>query len=191
MTNKLLAAVCVAGLGAGPGEGTARGQYLTPGYPQPGFPQQGSGGGYGYGSSPFPNNGYGAGSYSNTAPYGPNVYNRSQQPLSPYLNLNRGSNPATNYYYGVRPGTVGGGGGGTGGSANVAPGGSRTQFFPQQADPLADPEQPGAVLPPAGHPVVFNNTLGYFPGGFGNGRGTRPGLLGAGNQAGRAAAPRR
>ena len=67
----------------------------------------------------------------------------------------------------------------------TAPGGMRGPFFPQQAqsDPL---EFPGPisdkyVLPPAGHPVLYNNTLGYFPGGFGmRGQQPRTGLTGAG-----------
>lgn len=41
--------------------------------------------------------------------FAPNYFNRQTQPLSPYLNLFRGSNPATNYYYGVRPGLPSGG----------------------------------------------------------------------------------
>jgi len=53
-------------------------------------------------------------------------------------------------------------------------------------DPLQPPEAgPGAVLPPAGHPVVFNNTLGYFPSPYGTRGGPRPGLAGVGG------APRR
>ncbi len=42
------------------------------------------------------------------APYAPNYYNRNSQPLSPYLNLLRGGNPAVNYFYGVRPGLMNG-----------------------------------------------------------------------------------
>ena len=121
----------------------------------------------------------------------PNIYNPQTQPLSPYLGLFSNTSPATRYYFGDRPGTVGGAGS-FGGAPNIAPGGNRLPFFSQLAagpDPLASPTAPpgtGSVLPPAGHPVVYANTLGYFPGSFG--RGLRPGLSGAGNQAG---APRR
>lgn len=119
----------------------------------------------------------------------PNYYNPQYQPLSPYLNLFRGSNPAVNYYYGVRPGTVGGAGS-FGGAPNIAMGGNRSTFFPQLAagpDPFnpEDPEtgQGANVLPPAGHPVVFGNTLGYFPGSYGTGGRNRPGLAGSGNRS--------
>src|SRR5262249_21835071 len=96
----------------------------------------------------------------------PNLYNPVNQPLSPYLNLLRGGNQGVNYYYGVRPGTVGGTGFGIG-APFTAPGGNRMLFFPQLAN-APDPLQPrelgvGDVLPPAGHPVVFGNTMGYFP----------------------------
>ena len=113
----------------------------------------------------------------------PNVYNPVSQPLSPYLNLLRGGSPAVNYYYGVRPGTVGGTGQGLG-APFTAPGGQRQMFFPQMVnspDPLIPRElSPGSVLPPAGHPTVFNNTGGYFPSPFGNRGGARPGLAGVG-----------
>jgi hypothetical protein len=114
----------------------------------------------------------------------PNIFNSANQPLSPYLNLLRGGNQATNYYYGVRPGTIGGTGLGLG-APFTAFGGNRQLFFPQLAS-APDPLQPreagvGDVLPPAGHTVVFNNTLGYFPSPFGRGgSGMRPGLSGAG-----------
>ena len=166
-------------------------------YPGNPYGQQGYGGYGGYGNgfgqpgagySPY---GFGAGAQYPQFPSGgnpgnvlPNYFNPQNQPLSPYLNLFRNTNPATNYYYGVRPGTIGGAGS-LGGAPNIAPGGFRPPFFPQLAfgpDPLAplDSAVPqGATLPPAGHPVVFNNTLGYFPGAFG--RGIRPGLAGAGN----------
>lgn len=123
---------------------------------------------------------------SNPSPFLPNIYNPVNQPLSPYLNLLRGGNPSVNYFYGVRPGTVGGFGQGIGAPFTAA-GGNRQLFFPQFAaapDPLLTPESgPGAGLPPAGHPVVFNNTGGYFPapaGGPGGRGGMRPGLAGIG-----------
>ena len=113
----------------------------------------------------------------------PNIYNPVSQPLSPYLNLLRGGNPGVNYYYGVRPGTVGGTGQGLGAPFTAA-GGNRQAFFPQLGaapDPLQPPEAgPGAGLPPAGHPVVFNNTMGYFPSPTGARGGQRPGLAGVG-----------
>ena len=156
------------GLGAYGGYGWGSGY----GIGGPGF---GMTGGYGYN---FNAGAYGP--YSNTGPYAPNQFNRSSQPLSPYLNQSRG-NPAVNYYFRTRPGTVGGGAG-SNGPMGMAMGGNRPPFFPQSldADPLAEPDQPGRVLPPAGHPVVFQNTLGYFPSQPGMGR-TRPGTFGVGS----------
>lgn len=117
----------------------------------------------------------------------PNVFNRNTQPLSPYLNLFNGinnPNPALNYYYNVRPGTVGGTGQRFGtGAPFTSPGAPRMPFFPQLAN-APDPANVlrevgvGDVLPPAGHPVYFNNTFGFFPG---SGRGFSPGLSGIGN----------
>ncbi|MBN9523828.1 hypothetical protein J0H58_35850 [bacterium] len=113
----------------------------------------------------------------------PNVFNPRTQPLSPYLNLLRGGNPGVNYYYGVRPGTVGGGA--AFGAGSMAPGGARPTSFPFQyteEDALLLPEPgTGYALPPAGHPTVFNNTLGYYPGGPG-GQRPRPGVMGASQQ---------
>ena len=157
--------------------GAAAAAAQQPGY---GYPQ----GGYGYG--------YGMGGLGPPAVM-PNIYNPRTQPLSPYLNLARGGNLATNYYYGVRPGTVGGAGSMGGGVPAMAMGGQRGLFFPQLAvggDPGADPNavQPtnAAVLPPAGHPAVFGNTMGYYPGSM-NQAGRRPGLsgIGAGGSGGR------
>lgn len=116
----------------------------------------------------------------------PNIYNPRTQPLSPYLNLLRGGNPGVNYYYGVRPGTVGGG---AAFGAGLAPGGNRPtgfQFQFSQDDLLALPEPAtGYTLAPAGHPVVYNNTLGYYPGPLAGGQRPRPGVGGAGGGAGR------
>ena len=144
------------------------------------------------------NPGYGGG--GGVAPYYPplnpanvmpNIYNPRTQPLSPYLNLLRGGNPGVNYYYGVRPGTVGGWNGGGGGAPFVAGGGPRASFFPHLAsapDPLeGENADPIGVLPPAGHPVVFSNTMGYFPGPGGQAGGARSGLAGLGTS--RAAPP--
>ena len=114
----------------------------------------------------------------------PNIYNPANQPLSPYLNLLRGGNAGVNYFYGVRPGTVGGWSGRGGGAPFMAGGGPRAPFFPQLAaapDPLeGNDTDPAGVLPPAGHPVIFNNTMGYFPGQGGQAGGARPGLAGLG-----------
>src|SRR5438477_9531075 len=133
--------------------------------------------------------GYGAPGYGYGSNVMPNIYNPRNQPLSPYLNLLRGGNPGVNYYYGVRPGTVGGAGG-MGPGAFMAPGGSRPPYFPVQYGepdsielPAPDRER-GYVLPPAGHPVVYNNTLGYFPGGPGMRGAPRPGLAGPGGTGG-------
>lgn len=104
------------------------------------------------------------------APYGqsgyvPNYFNRQTQPLSPYLNLLRGGNPAVNYFYGVRPGLQSGGylGPYAPQPGTMAP---RQTYFPI-VDTLAQYE-PGDLpsgMGPTGHPVGFRNTLGYFGGG--------------------------
>jgi hypothetical protein len=148
---------------------------------QPGYGGgYGSGGGYGYGG------GFGGGYGAANQNFMPNIYNPQTQPLSPYLNLLRGGNSAVNYYYGVRPGTVGMGSRGFGGAPFIAGGGNRMMFFPQLAaapDPLsagAEPTGTSTVLPPAGHPVVFNNTMGFFPSPLGQAGGSRAGLSGVG-----------
>jgi hypothetical protein len=122
----------------------------------------------------------------------PNIFNPQYQPLSPYLNLLRGGNAAANYYYGVRPGTIGGAGS-MFGAAMLAPGGMRTPFMPQLAsapDTVELPERSeGYTVPPAGHPVVFNNTLGYYPYGM-NAMMMRGRMgLGMGGQQGQAGRP--
>jgi hypothetical protein len=98
---------------------------------------------------------------ANAGGYAPNMYNRNAQPLSPYLNLLRGSNTAVNYFYGVRPGTQPNAF--TGMFGMNAPG-QRQTFFPG-ADYLADLlEEPrdATRVNPTGHPAGFNNTLSYF-----------------------------
>jgi hypothetical protein len=113
---------------------------------------------YGYGS--------GYGPAVNPGAFAPNFYNAQSQPLSPYLNLFR-NNPAVNYYYGTRPGTIGGGRSGISGGNMLnnplfAP---QTQFLPQASmalDTAGEPFEPGGkevVLRPAGHPVIFGNTF--------------------------------
>src|SRR5262245_1015987 len=69
----------------------------------------GMGLGYGYGGYGYGFNSMAYGPYTNQGLYAPNQFNRTGQPLSPYLNLFRGTNPAANYYFGVRPGTAPGG----------------------------------------------------------------------------------
>ena len=150
---------------------------LSPQYPAQPAPQ--------YPQYPYPTLPYSA----QQQPFMPNVYNPQNQPLSPYLNMLRGGNPGVNYYYGVRPGTVGGANQGGLGAPFTAGGGNRMMFFPQVSN-APDPFGPrevgaGAVLPSAGHQVAFGNTLGYFPSPFGS-RGGRGGLSGVG-----AAPPRR
>jgi hypothetical protein len=144
------------------------------------MPQQPGGGGQ-YG--PFDQFGP-FGPFSNPNNFMPNIYNPQTQPLSPYLYGVRGTNPAVDYYLGTRPGTIGMGNRGGGGAPFMAMGGNRMMFFPQFASG-PDPFQTGgtaagSVLPPAGHPVVFNNTMGYYPSSFGQGGGRRPGLGGIG-----------
>lgn len=144
----------------------------------------------GVASAQFPTQTYPSSPYQTRPIYPtvmPNIYNPANQPLSPYLNLLRGGNTGVNYYYGVRPGTAGGTGFSIGAPFS-APGGNRPLFFPQLANApnsLEEPREPGRgnVLPPAGHPVVFGNTMGYFPtAGGGGGGGSRPGLAGVGQR---------
>ena len=97
---------------------------------------------------------------SSSLGYPQNAANRGGAPLSPYLNLLRGGNPAVNYFNGVRPGQQAGGYGGM--FNQIA--GPRQTFFPwvdNLADLADDPHEAGRVSP-TGHPVGFNNTLGYF-----------------------------
>jgi hypothetical protein len=126
------------------------------------------------------------GPFYNPNNFMPNIYNPQYQPLSPYLYGVRGTNPAVDYFFGTRPGTLGMGNRGSGGAPFMAMGGNRAMFFPQLAY-APEPFQtgvtsPGSVLPPAGHPVVFNNTMGYYPSAFGQGGRMRSGLAGLGGQ---------
>jgi hypothetical protein len=115
-------------------------------------------------------------------------------PLSPYLNLLNGNNPALNYYYGVRPftappgslGSVAPGGYGMGGGGSLY-----VQPQPPQVDPLAEPKDPKAFrLPSPGNPVVFGNKFGSSRAGVvgpqqGVFSGPTPlGVAGGGQQAG-------
>src|SRR6478672_12377721 len=160
--------------------GPAAAQYQSPQYPTQPYPGTNPGGFY-------PGGPYQGGFNPNN--FMPNIYNPQNQPLSPYLNMLRGGNAATNYFYGVRPGTVGMGGRGFGGAPFMAWGGNRMMFFPQLAmapDPTAGEPEPGSgtVLRPAGHPVVFSNTMGFFPSPFGQAGGSRAGLSGLGASRG-------
>ena len=92
--------------------------------------------------------------------YLPNYYNRTQQPLSPYLNLLRGGNQGVNYFYGVRPGLP------SGGQLGPQPMSGPGQFLPQAATPVdsgtVSPFEPGGrevVMRSAAHPVVYGNTF--------------------------------
>jgi len=107
------------------------------------------------------------------SPYAPNYFNRNTQPLSPYLNLLRGGNPAVNYFYGVQPGVMNGAfRSPLAGTSQSQPG--RQTFFPQ-VDNLLDPENVSPLdgMKPSGHPVGFGNTLNYF------GAGSAPGGMSA------------
>src|SRR5262245_47704465 len=98
---------------------------------------------------------------NNPSGYAPNMYNRTGQPLSPYLNLLRGGNNAVNYFYGVRPGTQPNA---FTGMFGVTGPGQRQTFFPG-ADYLADLlEEPrdATRVNPTGHAAGFNNTLNFF-----------------------------
>ena len=98
---------------------------------------------------------------TNPSGYAPNMYNRSAQPLSPYLNLLRGGNTAVNYFYGVRPGTQPSAFSALLGQSGAGP---RLSFFPG-ADTLADfsdDPRDASKVAPTGHTTTFNNTLNYF-----------------------------
>jgi hypothetical protein len=97
--------------------------------------------------------------------YLPNYYNRATQPLSPYLNLLRGSNPGVDYYYGTRPGTPAGGVNTFGQPPVYNPfvGPAAGGFLPQSAIPF-DAAAPAyeaggkpVVLRSAGQQVIYGN----------------------------------
>ncbi len=131
----------------------------------------------------FPGYQYGIGPAYNPNNFMPNIFNPQTQPLSPYLNLLRGTNAGVDYFFGVRPGTIGLGVRPMSGTPFVAQGGNRMIFFPQLAtapEPIAGTPGPGQVLPPSGHPVVYGNTMGFFPSATGQAGGSQPGLRGLG-----------
>jgi hypothetical protein len=103
----------------------------------------------------------GYGQVPNPGAYLPNFYNPQNQPLSPYLNLLRGGNPAVNYYYGVRPGTPAGGMMPYGNTMFNSIFGPRYQYLPQASmplDPGGEAFEPGGrevTLRSAGHPVLY------------------------------------
>jgi len=114
------------------------------------------------------------GPYQPYSPYSqqgmaPNPYNRGTQPLSPYLNLLRGTgNPAVDYYFGVRPGTPAGQ---PLGQQQYAPNNPmmnsqmRQGYIPQASALTFEPQSlPDAgkevVLPPSGHGVYYGNVFG-------------------------------
>lgn len=121
-----------------------------------------------------------------TGAFAPNFYNRSQQPLSPYLNLLRGGDPAVNYFYGVRPGLPGYGRTGAGA---FAPPQVQSQirggFLPQAGvvggDPVEFPAGGAEVagFQSVGVPATLSTGLGRFGGGGPTGR---PGFFGAGSR---------
>lgn len=103
----------------------------------------------------------------------PNIFNRSTQPLSPYLNLIGGVNPGVNYYFGTRPGLPTGGANIFGQQPAYQPfvGPMAGGFLPQAAMPndgtapsLEIGGQPIVLRSPS-HPVVFGNQFGNH-GGF-------------------------
>lgn len=159
MKRTFFGAAVLSGLLAGPAAAQVPGGY-NPYAPGGGFGggtgQSGFGGGFG------PNSGYGP--YNQAA----NIYNRATQPLSPYLNLLRGGNPAVNFFYGVRPGLGSGQplGQGFGGAGATGFSQLRTGFLPGAANPTQEPvELPVAgvelpSLPPSGHPVAFSGSRG-------------------------------
>lgn len=111
--------------------------------------------------------------------YLPNFYNRQTQPLSPYLNLLRGTNPGVNYFYGVRPGLPSGGQPVPGAIGRNGPAASPTYtYLPGSAGQL-DPAE-GYILPPAGHTNTYGNyfgTAGSSLPGYATGRGAvAPGI---------------
>jgi len=141
----------------------------------PAFAQQGYQSPYGLGVPGYP-------ATPSLGSFMPNVYNRTQQPLSPYLNLLRGGNPAVNYFQGVRPQQMAAAQGNGMGSYPIgAASPLRTGFLPAAANPTAEPielpaaGQPILSLSPSGHAVSFGR--GTMPGG-GTSAAGRPGVLG-------------
>ena len=128
--------------------------------------------------------------------YQPNIYNRQNQPLSPYLNLLRGQgNAGIDYYYGVRPGLPSGGqpfgnqfGGGAGGQSSLNYSQMRTGYLPQagyqttEPIPLPDAGQ-DVILSPSGHGVTYGNVFGISRAGVPGASSGRPGFFAPGCDA--------
>jgi hypothetical protein len=116
--------------------------------------------------------------------YLPNYYNRTTQPLSPYLNLFRGVSPGVNYYYGVRPGLPTGGVNVFGQAPAYQPfvGANAGGFLPQAAMPN---DGSGLTYPTGGQPIVLrsaaNNAI--YGNVFGNHGGYQNVYANRGNQA--------
>jgi hypothetical protein len=98
----------------------------------------------------------------------PNFYNRSTQPLSPYLNILRGQNSGVNYYYGV----------GSPQSGQIRSPLAGSPFVYQYAPFPSDSGQlqpsRGYVLPPAGHANSYGNYFGISGTGLPGYGGVRP-----------------
>lgn len=125
--------------------------------------------------APYPGQPY----YSTPPNAGPGLQAGQGTPLSPYLNLRAGNggfgtNAATNYYNFVRPAQQAQRAA-TLGAIGTTGGGPRQVYFPPgNLDELGDAdaaERAKDRFGPTGHPVGFNNTFGYFPGGGGGGMG--------------------
>ena len=106
-------------------------------------------------------------------------------PLSPYLNLLRGGNPAINYFYGVRPWEAANAYQRSAAQAApaVAFSQARNGFLPAAGMPSGAPtEVPPAGQPvelqSSGHPVVFGNRFGTMAGGYPGTAGARPAATG-------------
>ena len=107
-------------------------------------------------------------------------------PLSPYLNLLRGGNPAINYFYGVRPWEAANAYQRSAAQAApaVAFSQARNGFIPAAGTPSDAPtEVPPAgqpvTLSSSGHPVVFGNRFGTMTGGYPGTVGARSATTGA------------
>lgn len=125
--------------------------------------------------------------YPNAANIMPNYYDRQNQPLSPYLNMLRGGNPAVNYFYGVRPGLPNAGQPlGMPQFPVVGTSQLRSGFMPSAATVSQETiELPAAgqpvTLAPSSHPVVFGNRFGTASGGY---PGTMGGIGGGASKPG-------
>lgn len=160
--------------------GAAGAQYM-PGYGGMGYGGMGYGGfGGGYGGM-----GYGYGGMSGFGGGAMNMYNSASQPLSPWLNMLRGGNPAVNFFYGVRPGLGMGRMGYGMGAIPISPSSQlMTGFLPEAAVPGEEPIEipaagkplPGNSFPSSAHPVTFGG--GPMMGRYGYGRGMGYGGMG-------------